>query len=108
MVIMGVLHPPLVGECMTMRCLACGTAMILTNVVQDDSMAVLGFEHHIFRCSQCHKVERRLVFTKHGREITEAMPTHVAPPIVPASTMPDARTAAPGFFRRMAEKVRGR
>jgi hypothetical protein len=91
-----------------MRCMACGTAMILTNVVQDDAMAVLGFEHHIFRCSQCRKVERRLVFTRHGREIAESMPTHAAPPIVPTATAQDARIAAPGFFRRMAEKMRGR
>jgi hypothetical protein len=41
--------------------------MILTNVVPDDTMAVPGFEHHTFMCSECHDVERRFVFTKQDR-----------------------------------------
>jgi hypothetical protein len=34
--------------------------MILTNVVQDDTMGVPGFEHQTFTCSECHDLERRL------------------------------------------------
>src|SRR5262249_9189153 len=45
-----------------MRCLLCDAEMILVNVVQDDTMAVTGFEHRTFMCSSCHDVERRLVF----------------------------------------------
>ena len=56
-----------------MRCMVCGTEMILMNVVQDDTMAVLGFEHHTFMCSECHYIDRRLVFTKHGRERLPAL-----------------------------------
>ena len=33
-----------------MRCSACGDELILTNVVPDDTVAVLGIEHHTF-CS---------------------------------------------------------
>jgi hypothetical protein len=35
-----------------MRCMACGAEMILTNVVQDETMAVPGFEHQTFMCSE--------------------------------------------------------
>ena len=51
-----------------MRCMACGAEMILTNAVQDETIAVPGFEHHIFTCSECQDVEERLVFTKQNRE----------------------------------------
>jgi hypothetical protein len=58
-------------------------------------MAVPGFEHHTFACSECHDVERRLVFTKHGREsATQPMPVRKAPPIVPASTVRDEHVSA--------------
>lgn len=49
-----------------MRCLACGAGMILVKVVPDDTMAVAGFEHHTFMCSDCNDIERRLVFSKDG------------------------------------------
>ncbi len=82
-----------------MRCMACGAEMILMNVNRDDTMAVLGFEHHTFRCSACHETERRLVFTKHGRETdAEPLPVHPEPPIVPASAVQDERIAASGLF----------
>jgi hypothetical protein len=96
-----------------MRCVACGAETILMNVVRDDSMAVLGFEHHTFRCSGCRNVERGLVFTRHGRETaTESLPMDIAPPIVPASPAPaspvhGARVAAPGFLWRVVAKLRG-
>jgi hypothetical protein len=91
-----------------MRCVACGAETILMTVVRDDSMAVLGFEHHSFRCSECRKVERCVVFTRHGRETaTESLPMDLAPPIVPASPVPAVRVAAPGFLRRVVAKLRG-
>jgi hypothetical protein len=92
-----------------MRCMACGAEMILMNVVRDDTMAVLGFEHHTFRCSECHDVDRRLVFTKHGRQDdAEPMPLHTAPPIAPSSPVQDEQIATPGLFRRVLAKLRGR
>jgi hypothetical protein len=69
--------------------------MILINVVQDDTMAVPGFEYHTFMCSKCRDVERRLVFTKHDCEgNVEPVPIHKAPPVVPASTVQDEHIAA--------------
>jgi hypothetical protein len=47
-----------------MRCMVCGAEMILTNVVQDDTMEVAGFDHHTFTCSECQDVEERLVLPK--------------------------------------------
>jgi hypothetical protein len=92
-----------------MRCMACGAEMILMNVVPDDTMTVPGFEHHTFRCSDCHDVERRLVFTKQGRESDVGpVPVHKAPSIAPASPAQDEPIAAPGLFRRVVAKLRGR
>jgi hypothetical protein len=86
--------------------MACGAEMILMNVVPDDTMTVPGFEHHTFRCSDCHDVERRLMFTKRGRESdTEPIPVHKAPPIVP---MPNEPVSTPGLFRRVLARLRSR
>ena len=88
-----------------MRRLACGAESILMNVVQDDTMAVPGFEHHTFMCSACPDIERRLVFNK--REPTserEPSPVHAAPSIEPTAGVPDE--AAPGLFKRVLAKLR--
>jgi hypothetical protein len=78
-----------------MRCMACGAEMILTNAVQDETMAVPGFEHHTFMCSECQDIERRFVFMKQDRNSdTEGMPEQVAPPVVPASTVQDEPVTA--------------
>jgi hypothetical protein len=89
-----------------MRCTACGAELILTSVVRDD--AVPGAEHHTFICSECHVTERRVVLMRHGREDdSEPMPIHVAPPIVPESTVQDAHIAPPGLFGRVVARIRG-
>ena len=82
-----------------MRCMACGAEMVLMNVVQDDTMAVPGFEHHTFTCSECQDVEERLVFTKQNRESdTELMLEQAAPAVAPASTVQDEPVAASGLL----------
>jgi hypothetical protein len=82
-----------------MRCMVCGAEMILTNVVQDDTMEVAGFDHHTFTCSECQDVEERLVFTKQNRESdTEPMLEQSAPPVAPASTVQDEPIAASGLL----------
>jgi hypothetical protein len=78
------------------------------NVVQE-KMAVPGFKYDTFMCSECHDIERRLVFTKHGQETaTEPMPLHTAPAISPASTVQDEPVATLGLFRRVLAKLRNR
>jgi hypothetical protein len=47
-----------------MRCLVCAAEMHVTQVVQDDTMPVLGFEHHTLECLECGNIESRLVFTR--------------------------------------------
>jgi hypothetical protein len=92
-----------------MRCMACGAEMILMNVVQDETVGVPGFEHHTFRCPNCHDVERRLVFTKRGRESdAELTPMHKAPSIVPTPMAPNEPIATPGLFRRVLARLRSR
>jgi hypothetical protein len=82
-----------------MRCMVCGAEMILTKVVQDDTMEVAGFDHHTFTCSECQDVEERLVFTKQNRESdTEPMLEQAAPPVAPASTVQDEPVAASGLL----------
>jgi len=51
-----------------MHCTACDAELILTNVVPENTVAVRGFEQHIFSCSGCHSTMRRVVFMRHGRE----------------------------------------
>jgi hypothetical protein len=58
-----------------LRCTACGAELILTGVVPDDTAHIRGREHHTFICSGCHVTERRLVFTRHGRE-DDSVPMH--------------------------------
>ena len=87
-----------------MRCMACGAEMILTNVVQDETMAVPGFEHQTFMCSECHDVERRFVFTKQDRDgDSEPMPEQVESSPVPASTVHEEQAAAPDLLTRPIE-----
>jgi hypothetical protein len=42
--------------------MACGEVMRLVQAAADQSMAVPGFEQHLYRCPGCHDTERRLVF----------------------------------------------
>jgi hypothetical protein len=85
-----------------MRCMACGAEMMLMNVDRDDSMGVLGCEHHTLKCSECQDVKWHLAFIRHNRA-SPRLPVQAAPPVVPASTNQDAR---PGLFRRSAAKIR--
>ena len=75
-----------------MRCIACGDEMILTNVAKDDRGAAHGYEHHTFSCSECRKIEQRVVFMKHGRECN----IDPAPPAVPVLTAQDEHAAPSG------------
>jgi hypothetical protein len=98
-----------------MRCMACGADMILMKAVEDDTMAVSGFERRTFMCSVCYDVERRLAFNKHGRErdtetmlvLTEQPIAVEAPPIAPASMVQNQRAAGRGFLRGVLAKMRG-
>jgi len=45
-----------------MRCMACGEEMRLIQAVVDDTMAVPGFEQHLYRCPGCNDTEQRLAF----------------------------------------------
>ena len=101
--------------------------MLLMQTVQDETMAVPGFEHHTFMCSSCHDVEHRLAFAKPTEQPSpvavpvDAVPVHVmsaqvasagaAPLHVAPSISPTARVhehaSAPGMFRRVLSKLRG-
>jgi hypothetical protein len=87
-----------------MRCNACGAELVLTNVVQ----IVLGVEHHNFICSECRVTQRRVVFTKHGREDDSApIPMNATPPTMPASKAQEEHSAAQGILSRVVAKIRG-
>ena len=81
-----------------MRCRACGAELILTNVVR----IVADVEHHNFSCSGCRAKERRVVFTKHGREDNSA-----PIPMDAATTVQEEHVAASGLFGRLMARIRG-
>jgi len=93
--------------------MVCGGEMALMKVAEHETTAVSGFVHHTFMCSVCKDIERRLVFDKGSiqRDIVRT-PVLTAPPISPASAIPNQSsaapgesTAAPGVLRRMLGKI---
>jgi hypothetical protein len=113
-----------------MRCMACGEIMRLVQAVADASMAVPGFEQHLFRCPGCNDTEQRLVFVhpddaapRRVEPIGEAdLPgvtlqpaaqsnpgEHDAPPVAPqpAASQPDSKRP-PSAWQQSVEKHRAR
>jgi hypothetical protein len=100
-----------------MRCMACGAEMALMNVVQDDTMAVSGFEHHTFMCSGCGDVEQRLVFAKPGEPSSsnaaspvlakpaEPLPSDAPPPVLAKPAEPLPSDAPPPVVAKPAEPL---
>jgi uncharacterized Zn finger protein len=80
-----------------MRCLMCAAEMHVTQVVQDDTMPVPGFEYHTLECLECGNIERRLVFT---REKTQ--------PISPSYRRKKERIVKPRTPMEAFERVRRR
>jgi hypothetical protein len=83
-----------------MQCLACGAdnKMLLMDVVRDDTMKVPAFDHHIYRCSACRHIARRLVFRRAKKPITHL-------PVIPISIdkLWKGRVVAPRTWGKAAE-----
>jgi uncharacterized Zn finger protein len=47
-----------------MRCMMCGTDMVLLRTVADHSNDVQGFERQTLHCPSCGDVERRRIFRR--------------------------------------------
>ena len=103
-----------------MLCLECGAEMRLVHATKDTKMFVSGYEHHIWRCSSCPTVERRLTFSRE-RKLPQAVPgtpiqtvrldhkrTELVEPIETGS--PDSEPAAIGSktdtWAKAVEKLR--
>jgi hypothetical protein len=84
--------------------------MLLMKVVEDDTMAVSGFEHHTFMCSGCGDVEGRLIFNREQATPHGSVTIHAALPLLPIlpATTVQTSAAAPGLLERMATKLRGK
>jgi uncharacterized Zn finger protein len=80
-----------------MRCLMCAAEMYVTQVVQDGTISVSGFEQHTLECLECGDIERRLVFT---REKTQ--------PISPSLKRKKERIVKPRTPVEAFERVRRR
>ena len=52
-----------------MRCVACAAEMQLIRAEPDQSMLLSGKELHTFECSNCHRIEQTLVFTRNIEQI---------------------------------------
>lgn len=91
-----------------MRCSACDAELTLTNVVPDQTVAMRGFEHHTYVCSSCHSIERKGVFTRHGRE-DEGVPLPSVPagPVVRQVLAREEHAAAQGLLGRVVARLRG-
>jgi hypothetical protein len=87
-----------------MRCVGCGTEMILVSVVPDETMIVAGFERYTMQCLDCGEVEQRFAFkSESGRtaetaaEAAAAVAEQARPPVPMASA-----------WLRAVERLRGR
>jgi hypothetical protein len=90
-----------------MRCMACGAEMILIKIIEDESMAVPGFERHAYMCSACPETETRLAFNKDAKSRqVQIAPNLPSPGLAPAAPI-DNRPRASGFFLRAFAKLRG-
>ena len=84
----------------------CGAEMILMKVIEDETMAVPGFERRAYICSVCHDTESRLVFNNHAKERdTEVLPVSTPPFIAPAPTIQNQRTTAQGGLGRLLANI---
>ena len=86
-----------------MRCMACGTDMILTNVATDDTMPVFGFQRHSYMCPSCHDTEQRLVFDKHSQALETE--TGFAPASLSASMIRKLCAIANDFLSRLLARM---
>jgi hypothetical protein len=90
-----------------MRCMACGTDMVLTNVATDDTMPVSGFQRHSYShsyiCPSCHDAEQRLVFDKHSQALETA--TGFAPASLSASMVRKLCAIANDFLSRLRARM---
>jgi hypothetical protein len=81
-----------------MRCMACGTEMILVKVIEDVTMPVPVFQRRAYMCSECNETEQRLVFNKPS-ERSEASTAPGPASVVPISTSPNLIQRARNFVR---------
>lgn len=86
-----------------MRCMACGTDMILTNVAIDGTMPVSGFQRHSYTCPSCHDTEERLVFDKHSQELQTG--TGFAPTSLSVSMISKLCAIAHDFLSRLLARM---
>ena len=90
-----------------MHCTACGSELILTNVVPDDTAGLPGVEHHTFVCSACHVTERKVVFIKGGREAdSPPMPMRSTSPSRRVGTERGEHVAPAGLLGRVMARLR--
>jgi hypothetical protein len=88
-----------------MHCLGCGVdnKMLLMDVLRDDTMKVPVIEHHIYMCSACRHIARRLVFKRAKMPIT-----HLPVIAVPIDKLWKKRVAASRTWGNAVEKLRSR
>ena len=88
-----------------MRCTACGSELVLTSVVPDETARLRGCEHHSFVCSGCHATEHRLVFIRCGREHESVPVPEMAPPSA-LTRLGEGPAASPGVLSRVVAWLR--
>jgi hypothetical protein len=86
-----------------MQCLACGAKMLLMDVVHDYTTKVPAFERHIFKCSACPQIARRLVFSRAKMPVT-----HLPVITTPTNNLWNGCVAAPSTWVKAVETLRSR
>jgi hypothetical protein len=72
-------------------CVACGAEMHLVRVAGDETIMLLGDEHHTFECSACREIERRLIFTR-AKDFSAAVSFELATTPRKPHTLPKTRS----------------
>jgi hypothetical protein len=88
------------------RCMVCGTEMVLINTAEDLTKPILGFERETYICSGCGDTEQRTVFNKQAKEKHEAEIVTILnpPPVAPIAKVDDQPQR---FLKRVLTKIRG-
>jgi hypothetical protein len=90
-----------------MLCLECGAQMRLVEVIKDTTMLVSGYEHHMWQCSGCSTVERRMTFNR-KKTPTQTAPFELGQPMLVQPTEQVPGQLTPSNSIRIAPNSVGR
>jgi hypothetical protein len=91
-----------------MRCVACGTEMLLVRVAPDNTMISSGYERYTLQCLGCFEIEEHLVFNGAKSPPTPSPPLDGALDALEPSTEPQDMSGSSLSAPSLAERLRPR